>query len=253
MHIKKRSESGIPILTYHSIDNSDSIISTSPAKFRDQMQYLAESSFNVISLKDVTMCIRENRPFPSKAVAITFDDGLKNVHDVAYPVLKEFGFKATVFLVPGYCGRNNQFNGQSEGIPILDLLGWDEIMEMANNGVDLGAHTMSHPNLSELPIDQAYEEIVSSKSMIKKQLSKDVLFFAYPYGKLTKEVRRIVQDHFYGAFTTELGFSTLSSDIYSLARIDMYYFSKNNFFKWLETPVFPSYVKFRNTLRSFRW
>ena len=242
----------VPVLTYHSIDDSGSVISTTPGKFQSQMQYLAESSFKVISLKDVTICIRENRPFPSEAVAITFDDGFKNIYDIAYPVLKEFGFKATVFLVPGYCGKNNQFDGQLEGIPTMDLLGWDEIMEMAINGIDIGAHTMSHPNLSELSIDQACEEIVKSKSMIEKQLDMDVLFFAYPYGKLCKEVRRIVQVHFYGACSTELDFSTLSSDIYSLERIDMYYFSKNNFFGWIDRRLFHRYVKCRKVLRSFK-
>ena len=143
--------SKVPILTYHSIDSSGSVISTSPEKFVSQMRYLAESFFKVISLNDVVKCIQERRPFPPKSAVITFDDGFKNIYDEAYPVLKKFGFKATVFLVPRYCGRNNRWNGQPEGIPTLDLLGWDEIGEMVHNGVEFGAHTMSHPNLSMFP------------------------------------------------------------------------------------------------------
>lgn len=90
----------IPVFTYHSIDDSGSVISTSPTKFREQMNHLKQSGFHAIGLGDITRCIRQNRPFPSGAMAITFDDGFKNVHEVAYPVLKEFGFQATVFLVP---------------------------------------------------------------------------------------------------------------------------------------------------------
>jgi len=244
--------SKVPILTYHSIDSSGSVISTSPGKFESQMRYLAESSFKVISLNDVVKCIQERRPFPPKAAVITFDDGFKNIYDEAYPVLRKFGFKATVFLVPGYCGRNNRWNGQPEGIPTLDLLSWDEIGEMVHNGVEFGAHTMSHPDLSRCSLAQATQEIAHSKSMIQRHIGRDVLFFAYPYGKLTGDIKRVVKDQFYGSCSTKLGFTTLESDIYSLPRIDMYYFSKNNLFLWLETPFSPIYVNFRKILRLIK-
>jgi peptidoglycan/xylan/chitin deacetylase (PgdA/CDA1 family) len=226
------------------------------------MQYLRKSSFDVISLKEIATCIRENRSFPSRAVSITFDDGFKNVYDVAYPLLKEFGFQATVFLVPGYCGGNNRWAGQSryagfrfaqpKRIHTLDLLSWDEIVEMADNGIDFGAHTMTHPDLSKLPLEQAAEEIANSKSIIQKHLGKDVLFFAYPYGRRTEAIKSVVKDQFYGACSTELSFVTLQSDIYALPRIDMYYFSRNNLFTWLGTSIFSYYIKCRNILRSLR-
>lgn len=252
MQSKQGSESRIPILAYHSIDTSGSVISTTPEKFRSQMQYLAKDSFNVISLGEVTKCICEKRPFPPRSVAITFDDGYKNVYDVAYPLLKKFGFKATVFLVAGYCGRSNQWKGQPKGIPTLDLLDWDEIIEMANDGMEFGAHTMSHPSLSGLTFEQAAREISDSKSTIQRCLDKDVLFFAYPYGHQSQEIKRLVKDEFYSACSTELDFVTLSSDIHSLPRIEMYYFSQNKFFNWMETIFFGPYIEFRKTLRTLR-
>ena len=253
MDIEQESKHKVPILTYHSIDNSGSVISTTPEKFRKHIQFLRESSFNVISLKEIVKCLREHSSFPSRAVAITFDDGFKNVYDMAYPVLKEFGFQATIFLVPEYCGRNNQWNGQPKGIPSLDLLGWDEILEMANNGIDFGAHTMSHPNLSELPLEQSIEEIENSKSIIQRHLGRDVLFFAYPYGNQTEEVKTVVKNQFDGGCSTQLGCVTLQSDIYSLPRIDMYYFSRNNLFTWLGSPIFSHYIKCRNILRLLKY
>jgi peptidoglycan/xylan/chitin deacetylase (PgdA/CDA1 family) len=252
MVAKQGNKVSVPILTYHSIDNSGSVISTSAEKFRSQMRYLAESSFNIISLKEIINCIIEQRPFPPRSVAITFDDGFKNVHDMAYPVLKEFGFGATVFLVSEYCGKKNQWNKQSKLIPGLDLLDWEEIGEMADNGIDFGAHTISHPNLSKLPIDRAIEQIVTSKTMIQSHIGKEVLFFSYPYGIQTGETRRLVKDEFYGACSTELAFVTLKSDIHSLPRIDMYYFSKNNFFTWIESSFFSHYITYRNLLRFLR-
>jgi peptidoglycan/xylan/chitin deacetylase (PgdA/CDA1 family) len=239
----------IPILAYHSIDDSGSVISITPERFRRQMQFLAEASFNVISLKDVVKHIMEKRLVPEKSLAITFDDGFSNVYGEAYPVLKEYGFNATVFLVPGFCGRDNNWNGQSAGIPVMDLLDWDQVKEMAGGGIDFGAHTMNHPDLSELAPDQAYKEIAESKSEIQKHIGKNVCFFAYPYGSETREIRKVVEEHFEGACSTELGFVTQNSSIYSLPRIEMYYMAKNNLFSWMHKPLFSNYISIRNAFR----
>jgi len=242
----------VPILTYHSIDETGSIISTSPDHFRSQMLHLQNKQFNIISLKDIVTYICENSTLPSKSVVITFDDGFKNFYSVAFPILKRYGFTATIFLVPGYCGKNNKWDGQLKGIPVLDLLGWDEIQEMAVNGMDFGAHTMHHPDLSEVSTEQAYDEITESKSLMQKYLGKDVSFFAYPYGNQSKKIQKIVEKQFLGACSTELDFLTLNSNIHSMPRIDMYYFSKNNFFKWLGTPLFSFYIQIRKTVRSLK-
>jgi len=87
----------VPILTYHSIDDSGSVISTSPDKFLSQMHYLRDKHFNVISLKNVVTNIRKKLPLPQRSIAITFDDGCKNVYNIAYPILRDYGFTATIF------------------------------------------------------------------------------------------------------------------------------------------------------------
>src|SRR6185295_16311428 len=113
---------GVPILTYHSIDSSGSVISTSPEKFRQQMEILAKSAFQVLPLKGLVQQIRENKEIPKNAVAITFDDGFRNVFENAFPVLKQYGFPATVFLVTSFCEKNNRWSGQPDRIPTLELL-----------------------------------------------------------------------------------------------------------------------------------
>jgi len=240
----------IPVFTYHSIDDSGSVISTSPTKFREQMNHLKQSGFHAIALEEITRCICQNQPFPSGAVAITFDDGFKNVHEVAYPVLKEFGFQATVFLVPGYCGRNNQWNKPGEKIPTLELLDWDEILEMANSGIDFGAHTMTHPHLSRVSLEHAIKEISDSKAIIQTNLGKEVGFFAYPYGQQTQAIQDFVRDEFNGACSTQLNRVNLQSEVHSLPRIEMYYFSENNLFTLFGTHLFSCYVQLRRMLRS---
>ena len=242
----------IPILAYHSIDDSGSVISTSPERFRFQMQHLRDESFNVMSLEDVVKCLRDKVPLPPRSVSITFDDGFDNLYSVAYPILKSCGFTATIFLVAGYCGKNNRWRGQPEGIPILDLLDWGRIREMADEGFDFGAHTMGHADLSTLPIEQAREEIVNSKLMIQERLGKPVQFFVYPYGITNREIEAIVRMHFQGACGVNLGFANMGSNIYELPRIEMFYFSNNNFFKSVGTPIFSAYIFSRRTLRSVR-
>jgi peptidoglycan/xylan/chitin deacetylase (PgdA/CDA1 family) len=245
-------ETRIPILAYHSIDQSRSVISTAPEEFRRQMEYLKTGSYQTTSLKEVVACIREQRPFPAKTVAITFDDGYKNIYSEAFPVLREFGFQATVFLVTGYFGMNNQWNAQPAGIPKLDLLNEDEIMEMSAHGIDFGSHTESHPDLTKLSATEVIEEIRKSKTKLQELLGKPPLFFAYPYGKQNEECNSSVSREFLGACSTLLDFVTLRTDVYSLPRIDMYYLSGNQLIQWLDTSFFSCYIKCRNVLRVMK-
>ena len=242
----------IPILTYHSIDNSGSVISISPEKFRSQMYHLRDKNFNVISLEDIVTALDKKIPLPPRSIAITFDDGFKNFYEIAYPILKKCGFTVTVFLVPRHCGKNNKWQGQPKGIPILELLDWEQVREMADNGMDFGAHTMNHTDLLNLSLEQAREEIVNSKLIIEKYLDKSVQFFAYPFGRFNNEVKTIIQDVFSGACSVELDFVNVNSDVYALPRIEMYYFSDNNLFTWLGTHKFSFYIKIRNIMRLFR-
>jgi len=216
------------------------------------MQSLQDKQYNIISLNKMSAFLREKTPLPPRSAAITFDDGFKNVYSLAYPILTEHGYTATVFLVPGHSGKRNRWNGQPKGIPVLDLLDWEEIKEMACIGIDFGAHTMDHPDLSKLSFDQARREILNSKKAIQKHLEKEVPFFAYPYGRYTNEIKALIKDEFSGACSDRFGFLGPESDIYILPRIDMYYFSNHNFFRFIGTSFFSFYIRVRSVLRSMR-
>jgi peptidoglycan/xylan/chitin deacetylase (PgdA/CDA1 family) len=242
---------GIPILTYHSIDSSGSVISTSPEKFRKQMEILAKSAFTVLSLHEVVRRIRGKESLPKNAAAITFDDGFRNVFDIAFPVLKEYGFAATVFLVTSFCEKNNRWIGQPDQIPTLDLLKWEQIAQMSEI-VDFGVHTANHPDLTKISGDRLQEEIQGAREYLIQRTGKSHQAFAYPYGKQSAEARKIVEMNFYAACSTEMNFASQNSDLYFLPRIDMYYFSRNNGFAAIGTARFERYVHFRRILRSFR-
>ncbi len=242
----------IPILTYHSIDNSDSVISIDTTSFKDQMRFLKDYLFNVISLNEVVMHIRKKQPFAEKSIAITFDDGFKNIFSDAFPVLKEYGFNATVFLTTNYCERLNNWPGQPDSIKAQPLLSWAEIKEMSQTGMQFGAHTMNHPYLTRIPLKDAENEILSSKKIIEDQLQEEVKFFAYPYGDFNTDIVNVVNQSFGGACSTELAIADSKSNPFILERVDIFYIKYGMIFKRLFTPYVSCYLKSRRLLRDLR-
>src|SRR5580693_5435107 len=138
------------ILTYHSLDDSGSVISIPPALFRGQMEFLAESGIPVVPLDQVMQ-----RP---GSVAITFDDGFRNFADEALPVLERHRFPATVFVVSRYCGGMNNWPSQSAAkVPCLPLLSWAQLRDFPDL-IAVGAHTATHPDLTRLADSECARE-----------------------------------------------------------------------------------------------
>jgi peptidoglycan/xylan/chitin deacetylase (PgdA/CDA1 family) len=241
----------IAILTYHSLDDSGSVLSTPPRVFAEQMRRLKEWGVKVVSLDTVAQAVVSTVPYGG-CVAITFDDGFKNIHEYALPVLHRYGFTATIFLVPHYCGKNNSWPSQWTSIPRGPLLSWVEIGEMGKYGIDVGAHTLTHPDLTKMPLSQAEEEITQSKKIIEDHVGTEIRMFAYPYGRYDSGIREIVRKHFAGACTTRLGRNDAFSDPYGLRRVDMYYLSHPALFRALSSKVLDGYLGIRQVLREAR-
>ena len=216
------------------------------------MKTLHESHSNILSLREVANCLREKRTFAPNSVAITFDDGFRSVHDVALPVLKDYGFVATVFLVTDFCGKNNGWYGQPESIPVFDLLRWDDITEMAGQNIEFGVHTASHPDLTKISQAKIENEILGARETLRKNLQQNECAFAYPYGKRSSYAEKLVDGNFYAACSTRMNFASFNSDLHFLPRIDMYYFSTNNLFSATSASSFQRFVRFRKTLRDLK-
>jgi peptidoglycan/xylan/chitin deacetylase (PgdA/CDA1 family) len=247
-----QNDTKLAILTYHSLDESGSVISTSPNTFRHQMKILAESTLSVLSLREAAKCLKEKGILPSNSVSITFDDGFRNVHDVGFPVLKEFGFSATIFLVTDYCGKDNRWYGQPDHIPVLDLMNWDEISEMAGPKIEFGVHTATHPDLTKIPPSKLEDEVLGSLDTLRKNVAQDDFAFAHPYGKRSSHAQSMVRNNFYAACSTEMDFASANSDPHFLPRIDMYYFSTNNVFSAVGTPSFHRFIQLRKAMRGLK-
>ncbi len=234
------------ILTYHSLDTANSVISVAPQLFREQMACLAEMEMPVVPLA----AIRETEG----AVALTFDDGFRNFFEHAFPVLQEYGFPATVFAVSGYCGRQNTWPSQPQRpfVPALDLMSWSQLEQISKAGVSVGSHTVTHPRMSRLPEAEVEDELRNSRSELEDRTGTAVDVFAYPYGDSTPSVRQAVARHFRLACGTKLDFITPDSDALELPRIDVYYLQNLLCFKSMGTRYGSAYIAARRSLRGVR-
>ena len=242
----------VPILTYHSLDESGSVISTAPEVFRQQMKFLSENGYQVIRLNELINSLSEHRTPFLKTVALTFDDGFQNFFTEAFPILQEFGFKATVFLVTDFCGKNNDWAGNPSDFSPSKLLSWSEIKELHDYGIEFGNHTRTHPDLTKISDSQLKSEIIESKAKIEDSLGSEVTTFAYPFGKFNSFVKQAVEKNHKAACSTNLGKIQSGSDYFSLERVDTYYLSNPQIFNRLSSQSFDGYMFFRQIMRDVK-
>lgn len=238
----------VAILTYHSLDDSGSVLSVAPRVFAAQMHSLAQAGLRVVALEEVPRLLRSGE----SAVALTFDDGFRSLRDYAAPVLARHGFPATVFLVTAHCGHDNGWATQPAAVARQPLLAWDEIKTLHTAGMRFGAHSRSHSVLTQLPAAVAEAEMVDSKQAIEAVLGEPVDNFAYPYGACDARTRALAQRHFRIACGARLGYAGRNSDSLELERLDMYYWRDEPDLSGLFTPRTRAYVGVRARLRRAR-
>jgi peptidoglycan/xylan/chitin deacetylase (PgdA/CDA1 family)/glycosyltransferase involved in cell wall biosynthesis len=142
----------------------------------------------VVSLDRIISFIKEGKSLPKKPVAITFDDGYYNVYQNAYPYLKKYRLPATIFITTGYVQKQMPLNQIQ-----LRMLGWNEIKEMSNNEITIGAHTVTHPNLEQVDLETAKREISKSREEIEANIEKEVKYFSSPYGKDNEDIVNLIR------------------------------------------------------------
>lgn len=241
----------IPVLTFHKIDDSSSVISYSPELFRKSLEKLARNGYGTVKLTDVAELIRERKPFPEKSFVVTFDDGYRSVHDQAFPVLNKYALTATVFLTVGGSKKSDP-NIRLPALGGSEMLSWGEIREMKDAGMDFGAHTISHPDLTAVDRVAVGYEITGSKDIIERNLGVPVLSFAYPYGRYDEKSLEIAGQNFKCACSDKLGLLTRESPLYALERVDAYYIRSEKLIDLMLTKTFPLYIRLRGIPRVIR-
>lgn len=214
----------VPILMYHKVNPNPTTgglgLRVTPGSFERQMRYLDKNGFQTISLEHVMSHYTERKPLPPRPIVITFDDGYEDNYRYAFPILKRYNMIATIFVVADTIGGINEFDYKSGHQPMNKMATWDQLKEMAAYGISIESHTVTHPHMAEVSLEQARQELVESKEILEKGLGRPVNYFCYPYGSYNQDVAKLVEESGYkAAVTTVQGLATPDSDPYTLKRI----------------------------------
>ncbi len=174
----------LPILMYHRIASTgaDELAPwrVMPKAFEEQLRFLRDHGFHSTTFKQWRGYVEFGTPIPAGAVMLTFDDGFVDFADEAWPLLRKYGFDATLFVVSNHVGGSNTWDHHfGDRLP---LLGWSDLRALNAEGVDVGSHTATHRSLTAInPID-AYHDLKRSKRELEDRLGSAVRSVAYPYG-----------------------------------------------------------------------
>jgi len=221
---KTHKRSGIPILMYHSITETQTAASsyfethTGPQLFACQMAWLRESGYRAITLHQAMKFLPADQD--DKTVVITFDDGYKSVYTSALPVLKDCEFTATVFVVSEFARMRASDNGNTE------YMNWNEVRDLHSYGMEIGSHTATHASLRQLGQEEVDEELSMSRLAIEDELGAAVSSFSYPFAfpehdqEFVSRLNLQLQAHGYQqAVTTVVGTAKAGGDRFLLPRL----------------------------------
>ncbi len=207
---------GVPILMYHYIsippDEEDVYrvdLSVRPEDFRDQMRYLAAAGYTPISLYDLNLALRWGTPLPPRPVVLTFDDGYRDAYEQAFPILQEFGFTATFFVITARLDAGDPAH-----------MSWAQAEDMAAAGMSIESHTKEHPNLIGRDSDFLLYQITGSLESIAAHTGQPARFFCYPAGRWDEAVLEALRAQgVWAAVVTEGGVDHTTDGLLLLRRV----------------------------------
>jgi peptidoglycan/xylan/chitin deacetylase (PgdA/CDA1 family) len=205
----------VPVLMYHEIADISATpdpFAVSPSVFANQLAYLRDAGFTALTAGALSaMLANGTGELPARPVVLTFDDGYGDFYTQALPLLRQHGFTGTVFQTTGWVGKEDEAKR---------MLNWRELAECEQSGIEIGAHTCTHPQLDQLPADLMREELYASKSLLEDNLGLKVPGLAYPYGYSNARVRRVARELGYEyAYAVGNALTTGAADPFTLPRL----------------------------------
>lgn len=205
----KAANEGVPVLMYHSVSSEKgNALKVPPEQLDEQFKYLKENGYTLISLDDLYNYLENNAEIPEKSIVLTFDDGYEDNYTALFPLLKKYGFRATVFVITGYVDKVGGYLTSSQ------------LKEMNDYGVDLESHTVNHDHLKTLSKDKQLATLTESKAFLEKLLNKKINYIAYPYGEYNNDTLECAKEAGYKlALTTDGRWAMKKNGIFSLDRV----------------------------------
>lgn len=204
----------LPILVMHHVkwdqpgdDATELGLTIHPTQFRQELAYLSSHHYHPVSAAQVVRVLTRGGPLPSRPVVLSFDDGYADMYRTVYPTLRARDMTATFFVCPGLLGKPRYMT-------------WEQVRVMARHGMDIEAHTLTHPDLTAVPAAEARAEVAGSRVALRTRLHVAATVFAYPYGAFNSAILQDVQRAgFAAAFTTQQGWQLSRSLRYLLPRV----------------------------------
>ena len=238
------SSGGVPVLNYHQINDRDkNSLTTNVEQFQCQMKYLHDNGYNTITPTQLADYLEGKGSLPEKPVLITFDDGYRDNYKNAYPILKDYGMTATIFLISDYVNTYPNY------------VTWDEVLEMQENGIVMQSHTLNHEELTKVPQGELYTYLTNSKLALEWYTKQPAEFIAYPCGSYSDAVIENAKKAGYrGAFTVNYGLASSQENIYALDRVPIFGENVHTFLRFklrLEyAPIFSKLEHFKRSLNE---
>ena len=239
-----REKGGVPILTYHQVNDIDQNSRTlTVEQFDAQMKYLAEGGYNVITPDELLNAWEGNGTLPPNPVVITFDDAHIDMYQNVFPILQKYNLRATFFLVTDFVNLYPNY------------ITWDQAREMQASGLaDIESHTLNHKNLTEITSrDKLWDQLYGSKQAIEWYLKKPANFIAYPDGLYTVEAENLSKEVGYrAAFVMDYGLAHKEPQRYVLDRIPILGSNSHTLFRFKlrlnGAPLIAPLNRFKNRL-----
>lgn len=201
----------IPILAYHKIGahKGDHVPTVSQETFQRHLAFLQRHQFEVWPVEKLMQAWTAKQPLPRRVTAITFDDGYVETYTIAWPLLKRFGFPATVFAASGEVG-------------LPGFVTWVQLREMAQNGFTVGSHTIHHTYVPRAAQEILRQEFQESKQHLEREIGQMIRYLSYPVGGFTIEAQQLAREAGYAAaFTTNRALRRNGLDLYAIRRVKM--------------------------------
>jgi peptidoglycan/xylan/chitin deacetylase (PgdA/CDA1 family) len=244
----------LPILYYHHVgerreSGGHRRLWISNERFGQQMNYLAREGYHCSSLRDVEALLQGNERARQRAVVLTFDDGYKNFHEFAYPLLRQYGFGATVFVVTGQVGGLSRWDAGWE----TPLMGWTELRDLTAHGIEIGSHTASHPRLTQLQPAEAKRELETSRAVLEQNLGVPAGTLAYPFGDWNAAVEELArQTGYHLACRITRGNRHSPAELHRLNRVPVDEFTTLPRFRRKLSPLYDFTCRMRRWGRTLR-
>jgi len=221
----------MPVLMYHKIPDAPIAtrhqIFVTKENFAQHLAYFKSHDISPITFRDYQDFASGRRPlaeFPKRSIVLTFDDGYTDNYTNLLPLMQQYGYRGVLYLLGDFEVRHNQWDlAANPTEPRAEIMSEAQKRAFVAAGWEIGAHTQTHPRLATLPPAEAATEIASSKAELERRLGIEVLSFAYPYGNLSPETKRLVQQAgFTYAVATDSGGLHLEDDRMQIFRINMF-------------------------------